>query len=228
MARWAAAVGATALLLVAVTIASTSRAVSRRDTSLMEVVEEEPVGRANFRSLAAIPGARRERALEQALTAQLRMYGDDRARMAQALSRHLTALAPERGNGHMGYPVGYNKNNGWHQEIETYDPVKDGCECDIDNNARRLDCKCGSAWGAITLLDEGCYGCCGSSCCNECQCSASGPESMGPTSCSCPLAAAWKRGSSGCPKWNKDNGGPLDPDGKGGIPEVEDEMGVYM
>ena len=30
----------------------------------MEVVEE-PVGRASFRSLAAIPGARRERALEQ-------------------------------------------------------------------------------------------------------------------------------------------------------------------
>ena len=62
--RRAAALGATALLLAVVAIASTSRAVSRRDTSLMEVVED-PVGRASFRSLAAIPGARRERALEQ-------------------------------------------------------------------------------------------------------------------------------------------------------------------
>jgi hypothetical protein len=50
--------------------------------------------------------------------------------MARALSLHLTALAPsrptarapERGNGHTGYPFGYNKNNGWHQEIETYNP----------------------------------------------------------------------------------------------------------
>ena len=148
--------------------------------------------------------------------------------MARVLAQHLTKLAPIRGNGHTGYPFGYSKVNGWHQEIETYDPVEDGCDCAIDHGARKLRCSCGSAWGAITLMDEGCYGCCGGSCCNECRCTTSGPESMGPTSCTCPLGANWRRGEKGCPGWKKDNAGPLDPDGEGGIPEVEDEMGQLM
>jgi hypothetical protein len=61
---------------------------------------------------------------------------------------------------HFGYPWGYDKNNGWHQEIESYDADKDGCKCKIDNYARNLNCNCGSAWGAITLQDDACYGWC--------------------------------------------------------------------
>ena len=35
-------------------------------------------------------------------------------------------------------------------------------------------------------------------------------------------AVSYERGT---PVW-QDDGGPLDPDGEGGIPEVEDEIGV--
>jgi len=61
-------------------------------------------------------------------------------------------------NYHFGYPWGYDKNNGWHQEIESYSPTKDGCQCSINNYHRYLTCSCGSAWGALTLQDEQCYG----------------------------------------------------------------------
>ena len=44
------------------------------------------------------------------------------------------------------------------QEIEDYSPTKDGCDCSINNSNRRLTCSCGSAWGALTLQDESCYG----------------------------------------------------------------------
>ena len=44
------------------------------------------------------------------------------------------------------------------QEIEDYSPTKDGCDCSINNSNRLLTCSCGSAWGALTLQDEGCYG----------------------------------------------------------------------
>lgn len=129
---------------------------------------------------------------------------------------------------HFGYPWGYDKNNGWHQEIESYDPELDGCACQINNYHRYLSCTCGSAWGALTLQDEGCYGCCSHGCCNRCHCHTSGAgDRMGPTDCVCSLSRNWDRSNArGCPGWWRDNAGPLDPGGKGGIPEVEDTPGV--
>ena len=108
---------------------------------------------------------------------------------------------------HFGYPWGYDKNNGWHQEIESYDPSKDGCQCAINNYNRKLTCNCGSAWGALTLQDDSCYGCCSHGCCNRCTCSTSGAgDGMGPTTCTCPLARNWARSNSnGCPGWWSDN-----------------------
>jgi len=131
---------------------------------------------------------------------------------------------------HFGYPWGYDKNNGWHQEIEDYSPSKDGCSCSVNNYHRYLTCNCGSAWGALTLQDDHCYGCCTHGCCNRCTCSSSSAgDSMGPTTCTCPLARNWARSNSkGCPGWWSDNAGPLDPGGTGGIPDIEDGPGTLM
>mmetsp|Transcript_48663 Transcript_48663/g.97507 ORF Transcript_48663/g.97507 Transcript_48663/m.97507 type:complete len:262 (+) Transcript_48663:19-804(+) len=157
----------------------------------------------------------------------------DHSQLAQILKEHLLekqALA--------SYPFGYPRSGGWHQVIENYSPEGDGCDCGIDEGARELRCSCGSVWGAVTLMDQNCYGCCETGCCNHCTCSGIDEEeaeeeegrgdgkrfSMGPTTCSCPLAERWTWHDE-CSWWS-DNAGPLDPGGTGGIPDVEDQPGV--
>jgi len=166
------------------------------------------------------------------LEEEVRRLRSENAALKEADSADTQIKAPlwPYQNYHFGYPWGYDKNNGWHQEIESYSTTKDGCDCSINNYNRYLTCTCGSAWGALTLQDEQCYGCCTHGCCNRCSChTSSAGDGMGPTTCSCPLARNWDRSNSrGCPGWWSDNAGPLDPGGTGGIPDIQDTPGELM
>mmetsp|Transcript_12475 Transcript_12475/g.29894 ORF Transcript_12475/g.29894 Transcript_12475/m.29894 type:complete len:245 (+) Transcript_12475:13-747(+) len=164
-----------------------------------------------------------EQALDRVVEPARTFQHVDHEQLAQLLKDHLLVRQQQLKGG--SYPFGYPRSGGWHQEIVNYDPKDDGCDCAIDEGKDQLSCSCGSVWGAITLMDEGCYGCCASGCCNQCTCSYSNSD-VGPTACTCPLANKWNYRST-C-SWWEDNAGPLDPGGTGGIPEVEDEMGLLQ
>ena len=122
------------------------------------------------------------------------------------------------GGRHFGYPWGYVKDQGWQQEIESYDPILDGCKYKISGAMDYLMATCGSQWGALTLFDDACYGCCDDGCCMKCECNSLNiGDGMGPTSCTCPLGDAHNGGNSvrgegsDCPRWWSDNEGALDP-----------------
>uniref|UniRef100_A0A7S4PFF6 Uncharacterized protein n=2 Tax=Guillardia theta TaxID=55529 RepID=A0A7S4PFF6_GUITH len=212
----------------------TSRTGATEKSVMLKQVRPQfhPEDKASYRNLRAPRGVKTESLKRLEKTLDHIVYAKKSPAMYSMLARHLVqhlrhgqSLSEGENHPHYGYPFGYDQTSGWHQEIESYDPSQDGCDCSIDEGERYLECSCGSAWGALTLMDRGCYGCCNYYCCNTCQCYTSGSNGMGATTCHCPLLNSWEYDHSSCTSWWTHNAGPLDPGGYGGITEFEDQPG---